>query len=72
MNVSEFRNIINIIADDIGCDGGKNSGSHNIPSSINFSVENDDSEYELVDVESDRLIGCNCAVGIRFKLRKVT
>lgn len=72
MHVKQFRDLVNAIADDVGCDGGARIGSHKIPSSVSFYVDNDDdSEYELIEIETDRLIGCGCASGITFRLKKL-
>lgn len=71
MYVRELQAIINDIADDVGCDGGTSVGSHKIPSSVNFYIDDDDSEYELVEIETDRLGGCGCAVGVTFRLKKL-
>ena len=72
MNVSELKRTIDAIAEDIGCDGGTRSGSHSIPSSVSFYINDDyDNEYELDYIETDRLGGCGCAVGITFRLKRV-
>ena len=71
MFVSELQSIINDMASDIGCDGGTRTGSHKIPSSVNFYIDGDESEYELIEIETDRLCGCGCAVGISFRLKKL-
>lgn len=71
MNVSELKKTVISIADDVGCDGGTRTGSHNFPSSVNFYIEDDDNDYELVEIETDRLGGCGCAVGITFRLKRI-
>lgn len=69
--VRDLQSIINGMADDIGCDGGTSTGSHKIPSRVNFYVDDDDSDYKLVDIETDRLGGCGCPIGITFRLKKL-
>lgn len=71
MYVSEFKKTIDWMADDIQCDGNGSIGSHRVPSSVDFYVEDDDSEYELVDIDIQRLGGCGCASGITIRLKRL-
>jgi hypothetical protein len=74
MNLKQFKQTIDEIIDDIGGNGIDTIGSHNIPPSINFYVDDDDCfdcDYELIEIETDRLGGCGCASGITFRLKRI-
>ncbi len=70
MTVSEFLSKIQMYANEIGCDGKGNIGSHKIPSSVRIRTEDCEGDYELVDIEMDYLIGCGCPSGITIVIRK--
>jgi hypothetical protein len=69
MTVKELLEQITSLQDDIGCDG-KTINSHDIQSSVNFWVMNDDTDYELVSIEPS-ILPCMCWAGINFILKKV-
>ena len=70
MTVKDFKEIVDNIADEVGCDG-TTINAHNIQSSVDiWNVDDLDNDYELVEVITDRL-GCGCACGIRLEVRKI-
>ena len=72
MFVKEVAEKVASIAGEVCCDGGQTISSHKLSSSVNVICEDrdDDTEYELVDIEPDRLMGCGCWSGITFKIRR--
>ena len=58
MFVKDFAESVASIAKEVACDGGTSIGSHRIRSSISVFVngdDNEDAEYELVEVEPSML-----------------
>lgn len=73
MLAKDFHDQVAMITKEIGCDGKGSIGSHKLPSTVSVSVDdpNDDSDYELVGLDVDRLPGCGCWSGIVLKIRRV-
>lgn len=68
MYVKELKNIINSMALEIGCNGGTQIGSHNIPSHVSFYCNG--KEFEIVTIDLDYL-SCGCSDGITFELKEI-
>lgn len=72
MLVKQFRNSVDALADEIGCDGNGNIGSHKIRSQVIISCENSDDDFEFVELRPTGLPGCGCWDGIRIIIRKTS
>lgn len=73
MFVKDFAGAVASIANEVSCDGGTSINSHKIGSSVSVFVEgddNEDAEYELVEVEPSMLPGCGCWDGIILRVRR--
>ena len=46
------------------------TGSHNLPSYVNFEIE--DENFDLEEIELNYRIGCRCPEGITFRLKRRT
>lgn len=71
MLVKQFASRVAEIAEEIGCDGAGNISSHKMPSSVTVVIEDDDADYEVVDIEPSIMIGCMCWDGIVLRIKKI-
>jgi len=68
MNLQEFRKKIDNYTDEI-CNADGFVSSHNLQSTI--KIEDENSEYELADIDISRLLGCGCWSGIILRIKKI-
>lgn len=73
MNLKNFYNQIKSIYEETTANGGDTVASHDKMIAdvklINLT-ENDDSDYEIVGIEPNRLWGCGCWSGAYIEIRK--
>ncbi len=72
LRIKKFSETVQAYAQDIGCDGNGNIGSHKIPSHVHFYLTNpetgEDQVLALYAIQMDMLMGCGCPDGLTFKL----
>lgn len=73
--LKEFAETFNSYLNDIGCMDNPEGwiASHKIVAGIRvYDIdENDDTDYEIVGLDMDQLIGCGCLSDIVIKIKKV-
>lgn len=73
MFVKDFAETVASIANEVSCDGGTSIASHKIRSSVRVLVDgddNEDAEYDLVEVEPSMLLGCGCWDGVILRVKR--
>lgn len=74
-SLKEFAEIFLNYLQDIGCMNNDQGYvySHDIDADITVHCidPDDDQEYEVVGIETDSLMGCGCASGIRIKIKRI-
>jgi hypothetical protein len=74
INLKRFIELINKYEKEIGCTQNEegNISSHNIEGTITIMEEgvDEDTFYDITEIEIDRLLGCQCAAGITIKVEK--
>jgi hypothetical protein len=73
MELKDFNREYSLILDDIGMKPDGTIASHSLVAHVRVCTDDpeDDSDYELVGIESDQMIGCGCSFGVTLIIRKV-
>lgn len=74
INLKQFIELINRCEKEIGCTQNENGNvySHDIEGTLYIieEGEEDDTCYEIEDIEIDYLLGCRCPCGLTIKIKK--
>lgn len=71
-HVKQFKDAVDVVADEVCCDGGTSVNSHKIPSSLSAYCPESDDWFDIVEVEASIMPGCGCWHGMRLILKKNT
>ena len=71
--LKEFSYYFNKYLDDIGCANNPEGyiASHKIVGGIRVYDEDDETDFEIVGIDFEQLMGCGCPSDIIIKIKKV-